>query len=427
MWGPMHWGHSKSKDMIKWQQLPVAMAPDSKYDIDGCFSGSAIEDNNKHILMYTGVVDKKNENGEHYVRQVQCIAIGDGENYFKLDSNPVITDELLPEGSSFEDFRDPKIWKEDGDFYSVVASRSKDGSGQILMFKSENLKTWELVTILDKSENKLGRMWECPDFFNIDGKNVLVISPQEVRATKDGFHNGNNTAFLIGEYDKENKKFNREKTKVIDFGLDFYAPQTFEDKDGRRIMIGWMHSWENRIIPNEFKWCGMMTIPREIRIKDNNVIQTPIKEIENYYGDTVKYEKITIDKEVSLEGINGRVLDMTLDIDASKAEEFEIKFAKNNEYETIIRYYSKRNTIEFDRSYSGKYGDILHKREMKVKDNDGKLRMRLVLDKYSAEIFANDGEQVMTSTFYTPLDAQDITLSSKGKSILSIEKHKIDI
>ena len=140
-----------------------------------------------------------------------------------------------------------------------------------------------------------------------------------------------------------------------------------------------------------------------------------------------KYEKITIDKEVSLEGINGRVLDMTLDIDASKAEEFEIKFAKNNEYETIIRYYSKRNTIEFDRSYSGKYGDILHKREMKVKDNDGKLRMRLVLDKYSAEIFANDGEQVMTSTFYTPLDAQDITLSSKGKSILSIEKHKIDI
>ena len=146
-----------------------------------------------------------------------------------------------------------------------------------------------------------------------------------------------------------------------------------------------------------------------------------------YYGDTVKYEKITIDKEVSLEGINGRVLDMTLDIDASKAEEFEIKFAKNNEYETIIRYYSKRNTIEFDRSYSGKYGDILHKREMKVKDNDGKLRMRLVLDKYSAEIFANDGEQVMTSTFYTPLDAQDITLSSKGKSILSIEKHKIDI
>ena len=386
VWGPMHWGHSKSKDMIKWQQLPVAMAPDSKYDIDGCFSGSAIE-----------------------------------------DSNPVITDELLPEGSSFEDFRDPKIWKEDGDFYSVVASRSKDGSGQILMFKSENLKTWELVTILDKSENKLGRMWECPDFFNIDGKNVLVISPQEVRATKDGFHNGNNTAFLIGEYDKENKKFNREKTKVIDFGLDFYAPQTFEDKDGRRIMIGWMHSWENRIIPNEFKWCGMMTIPREIRIKDNNVIQTPIKEIENYYGDTVKYEKITIDKEVSLEGINGRVLDMTLDIDASKAEEFEIKFAKNNEYETIIRYYSKRNTIEFDRSYSGKYGDILHKREMKVKDNDGKLRMRLVLDKYSAEIFANDGEQVMTSTFYTPLDAQDITLSSKGKSILSIEKHKIDI
>ena len=272
VWGPMHWGHSKSKDMIKWQQLPVAMAPDSKYDIDGCFSGSAIEDNNKHILMYTGVVDKKNENGEHYVRQVQCIAIGDGENYFKLDSNPVITDELLPEGSSFEDFRDPKIWKEDGDFYSVVASRSKDGSGQILMFKSENLKTWELVTILDKSENKLGRMWECPDFFNIDGKNVLVISPQEVRATKDGFHNGNNTAFLIGEYDKKELKLG--EFVEIDRGFDFYAPQTFEDSKGRRIVIGWMGvpdaiDHKNPTIDNF--WQHQLTIPRDLVLNNNKV------------------------------------------------------------------------------------------------------------------------------------------------------------
>ena len=427
VWGPMYWGHSKTNDFIKWEQLPIALAPEASYDMGGCFSGSALEYDGKHVIMYTGVLDNKDENGERVVRQTQCIAIGDGENYEKLECNPVITHEMLPEGSSLEDFRDPKIWREGEEFYCVVASRSNDGSGQILMYKSNNLKEWEFVTIVDNSKNKVGRMWECPDLFSLNGKGVLIISPQEVKATKDGFHNGSNTAYLIEKYDNEKKSFERESCNVIDFGLDFYAPQTLESIDGRRIMIGWMHSWENRIIPNEFKWCGMMTIPREIRIKDNNVIQTPIKEIENYYGDTVKYEKITIDKEVSLEGINGRVLDMTLDIDASKAEEFEIKFAKNNEYETIIRYYSKRNTIEFDRSYSGKYGDILHKREMKVKDNDGKLRMRLVLDKYSAEIFANDGEQVMTSTFYTPLDAQDITLSSKGKSILSIEKHKIDI
>ena len=208
--------------------------------------------------MYTGVIDKSKELGERYIRQVQCIAIGDGENYEKLECNPVITDEMLPEGSSLEDFRDPKIWKDGEMFYSVVASRAKDGTGQILMYKSENLQEWEFVSVLDKSENKLGRMWECPDFFNLDGRDILIISPQEVKATKDGFHNGNNTAYLIGEYDKKNNIFKRENRAVIDFGLDFYAPQTFEDTDGRRIMIAWMHSWENRVVPNDFKWCGIL-------------------------------------------------------------------------------------------------------------------------------------------------------------------------
>ena len=426
VWGPMYWGHSKTNDFIKWEQLPIALAPEASYDMGGCFSGSALEYDGKHVIMYTGVLDNKDENGERVVRQTQCIAIGDGENYEKLECNPVITHEMLPEGSSLEDFRDPKIWREGEEFYCVVASRSNDGSGQILMYKSNNLKEWEFVTIVDNSKNKVGRMWECPDLFSLNGKGVLIISPQEVKATKDGFHNGSNTAYLIEKYDNEKKSFERESCNVIDFGLDFYAPQTLESIDGRRIMIGWMHSWENRIVPGNFKWCGMMTMPRELTIRDGCLIQNPIREIENYYKNTVEYNNLIIKDEVSLDGIFGRELDITIDIDGSQAEEFKIKLAKNNEYETIISFNSKKNIIEFDRSYSGNYGDILHKREMKVRDKNGKVKMRLIIDKYSVEIFANDGEQVMTSTFYTPLEATGITFASEGNSIINIKKHDIE-
>ena len=427
VWGPMYWGHSKTNDFIKWEQLPIALAPEASYDMGGCFSGSALEYDGKHVIMYTGVLDNKDENGERVVRQTQCIAIGDGENYEKLECNPVITHEMLPEGSSLEDFRDPKIWREGEEFYCVVASRSNDGSGQILMYKSNNLKEWEFVTIVDNSKNKVGRMWECPDLFSLNGKGVLIISPQEVKATKDGFHNGSNTAYLIEKYDNEKKSFERESCNVIDFGLDFYAPQTLESIDGRRIMIGWMHSWENRIVPGNFKWCGMMTMPRELTIRDGCLIQNPIREIENYYKNTVEYNNLIIKDEVSLDGIFGRELDITIDIDGSQAEEFKIKLAKNNEYETIINFNSKKNIIEFDRSYSGNYGDILHKREMKVRDKNGKVKMRLIIDKYSVEIFANDGEQVMTSTFYTPLEATGITFASEGNSIINIKKHDIEV
>ena len=427
VWGPMYWGHSKTNDFIKWEQLPIALAPEASYDMGGCFSGSALEYDGKHVIMYTGVLDNKDENGERVVRQTQCIAIGNGENYEKLECNPVITHEMLPEGSSLEDFRDPKIWREGEEFYCVVASRSNDGSGQILMYKSNNLKEWEFVTIVDNSKNKVGRMWECPDLFSLNGKGVLIISPQEVKATKDGFHNGSNTAYLIEKYDNEKKSFERESCNVIDFGLDFYAPQTLESIDGRRIMIGWMHSWENRIVPGNFKWCGMMTMPRELTLRDGCLIQNPIREIENYYKNTVEYNNLIIKDEVSLDGIFGRELDITIDIDGSQAEEFKIKLAKNNEYETIISFNSKKNIIEFDRSYSGNYGDILHKREMKVRDKNGKVKMRLIIDKYSVEIFANDGEQVMTSTFYTPLEATDITFASEGNSIINIKKHDIEV
>ncbi len=118
-WGPMHWGHAVSKDLLHWEFLPAALAPDNIYDRDGCFSGSAIEmPDGRHLLMYTGVLNKGVEDNDHFVEQTQCIAIGDGEEYEKYAGNPVIGEKDLPEGAFIKDFRDPKLWLgKDGMYY----------------------------------------------------------------------------------------------------------------------------------------------------------------------------------------------------------------------------------------------------------------------------------------------------------------------
>ncbi|MDO5517685.1 MAG: glycoside hydrolase family 32 protein, partial [Clostridium sp.] len=397
-WGPMHWGHCKSNDFIKWESLPIALAPDEEFDKKGCFSGSAIEFEGKHVLIYTGVSEEKSENGTNAERQTQCIAIGDGVNYEKMECNPVITTDMIPEGSSLQDFRDPKMWRSGDKFYTVVGSRNEDGSGQALLYSSDDLKKWNFETVIDRSRNEIGRMWECPDFFDIDDNHILVLSPQEMKAEKLRFHSGSNTVYIIGTYDEEKKVFTRNNYKEIDYGLDFYAPQTLKAEDGRRIMIGWMNSWENRIVPDSFKWCGMMTIPRELTVRNGLLIQNPIREIENYHKNSIQYENVEVKGEIKLDNVSGRNIDMTVEFLDGEYDELQIKVAKNDEYETIISYEPKKNIVTFDRSYSGVTKDVLHRRSMQVRNNDRKTKMRIILDNYSAEIFVNDGEEAMTCT-----------------------------
>ena len=178
-WGPMHWGHVKTKDFIRWERLPAALAPDMDYDRDGCFSGGAIElPDGRHLLMYTGVRNIRRRNGMIEAFQTQCLAIGDGVDYEKVEGNPVIDGSMLPEGGSTQDFRDPKIWRE-GDTYNVVlGNRSPDGSGNILLYQSKDARHWEFVNILSACHNQYGRMWECPDFFHLTARTYCWFPPR---------------------------------------------------------------------------------------------------------------------------------------------------------------------------------------------------------------------------------------------------------
>jgi len=162
VWGPMHWGHAKSKDLLHWEELPVALAPSESYDKDGCFSGSAIVKDDKLYLLYTGHVDDEEKREE-----TQCLAVStDGITFEKIPTNPVIHAHHIEGIADIADFRDPKVFEYQGSYYAVVASKTPDERGQILLFASSNLVDWTFTSVLLEGEKGQGIMWECPDFFH---------------------------------------------------------------------------------------------------------------------------------------------------------------------------------------------------------------------------------------------------------------------
>ena len=183
-WGPMHWGHAVSKDLLHWNYLPAALAPDEPYENGGgCFSGSAIDlADGRQLLVYTGVLSEKQPDGTMHDVQQQCVAVGDGVNYEKCENNPVMTAKQLPSDSNRFDFRDPKVWKAaDGSYRCVMVNCDNKGDGRAVLFESKDGFSWNFKSILAQNNGKFGKMWECPDLFELDGKAVLIVSPSEQR------------------------------------------------------------------------------------------------------------------------------------------------------------------------------------------------------------------------------------------------------
>jgi len=431
-WGPMHWGHCKSRDLLHWEYLPAALAPDMPYDNAGCFSGSAIElPDGRQMLLYTGWQERQRDDGRMDKRQTQCLAYGDGIDYQKYDDNPVMSASALPEGSSEEDFRDPKLWFEDGRWYAVATNRTADGSGSVVLFESEDTCHWRFVSVLERSANEYGKMWECPDFFELDGTHLLIVSPMEMPARGLEFHNGNGTIYIVGDYDKETKTFSRREVHSVDYGLDFYAPQSTLTLDGRRVLIGWMQSPHSVFCqPNGNKWFGMMTIPRELSMRDGRLIQTPIRELENCRTRFVGNHNIFVRERIQLPRVSGRTIDMTVTLRPSGGalyDHFEMKLARDEQFYTEVTYCPGESVLKFDRSHSGFCHDILHTREVAVRNRNGAIKLRVILDRFSVEIFINDGEQVLSSTIYTPLRADAISFEASGGVLMDVEKYDIQM
>jgi len=426
-WGPMHWGHAKTKDFIKWEMLPCALAPDMPYDKDGCFSGGAVEmTDGRHLLMYTGVERIDVGDGKLEDRQRQCFAIGDGLDYEKYEGNPVLTGDHIPQGHSVIDFRDPKIWREGDTYYSAIVNRGTDGTGTVLIYESTDGLTWKFNGNIAQCNDRYGKMWECPDFFPLDGKDVLLHSSQDMLAEGLEFHAGNGKLVHIGHLDRENWVYHDETIHASEYGLDFYAPQTLETYDGRRIMVGWMQSWESsKQLPYDLRFFGMMTVPRELRIIGDRVCQLPVRELENYRGRRVSYKNVKVQEETVLEGIEGRVLDMILTVKGNDYNRFDLEIAKDDRFATAITLLPGSSTIRLDRTYSGFRHDIVTTREFPVDFSTGEIKLRLVLDRYSAELFVNEGQQAASMTFYTPETATGISMKADKSVTVDVEKYDL--
>lgn len=435
-WAPMHWGHAVSKDLIHWRHLSCALAPDMPYDKQGgCFSGSAIElPDEQLLLMYTGSGENgRRKDGSPIEFQTQCIAVGDGEDFQKYEGNPVIDGSSLPEGSSMEQFRDPKIWREaDGTYRVALASLGPDKSGQIVLYRSDDGFSWQFDHVVSRNAWRYGIMWECPDLFSLGGKDVLLVSPQDMLPQGHEFYSGNGTLCIVGHVDQQSGELVEETISAIDNGTDFYATQTLLAPDGRRIMAAWMQNWDAiaGTIPAT-RWFGQMATPRELSVRDGRLYQWPIRELESLRRNRVVHQEIAVSGQpIALEGVQGRVVDLLLDIrsqdESDPYKEFVVWFAEDELFHSSLRYRPEHGTLEMSRIHAGCRRAYVHHRKCHVPGAPTRLAVRMVLDKHSVEVFVNGGVKAMTMTIPTDLVADAITFSCKGKAVLDVQKYDLD-
>lgn len=409
-WGMMHWGHAVSDDLVHWEYLPVALAPDQTYDEHpkgGCFSGSAIEHDGKLFLIYTGTFNEGNG-----FEQVQCVAWSeDGIHFKKYGGNPVIT---APEGYEPANFRDPKVFKHGDTFYVVVGAK-RNGFAQALLYKSEDMLHWSFVNVLAESRGELGYMWECPDFFVVDDeKYVLCFSPMGLGERK--------TVYLIGDMDFKTGTFSHNVSGEIDWGFDYYAPQSFMDHKGRRLMIAWANAWDWMPWWKDWGptykdgWCGALSVPREVKLLPNGTLSfVPVEEINSLH----RNERNLGDIEVVGNGVqigNGCAFDLQFEIDLEKTVgQVELSLRSGNGRAVQVVFDTDRALLQLDRNNADGWSKGRTKSPMPLKGRKH-LDVRILGDTDSIELFAAGGTINHSINVFAPAEQDAISVS--GNTIL---------
>jgi len=401
-WGPMHWGHATSRDLAHWQHQPIALAPGESYDKDGCFSGCAVNDNGVLTLLYTGHVWLGKEGDDDQVREVQCLATSeDGVNFVK--HGPVL---LPPE--DIQHFRDPKVWRAADRWWMVVGAKEY-GLGQARLYRSNDLRDWQFDRVLAGAQSPhQGYMWECPDFFPLGEKQVLLFSPQGL--TAQGYRNRNRfqSGYLLGHWRPDEDFSVTQSFCELDGGHDFYAPQTFTAADGRRMLFAWMDMWESPMPSKPHGWAGALTLPRELTLScEGNVLMNPARELTALRGEQQSFDAVSVrnQRQVLTDGV--QELALTLNVAASDAERYGIVigtaarlYVDNQTHRLVLERFSEDPGLCGCRSVPLPEADILS--------------LRVFIDRSSLEVFVNHGEACLTSRIY-PTDGQrSVTLFAEG-------------
>lgn len=285
-WGTMHWGHAITQDFIHYQHLPIALYPSKDYDRNGCFSGSAIEIDNQLYLYYTAIrYAKENPDyvhvqfGDDDLRASQALVISQDGLHFDNQNNkqqiiPMIQDAYI---GDYRHTRDPKVWKKaDGKYAMVIGSKvayENDYCGKALFYESDDGIHFTYKN--SYQDNDIGNMWECPDVMQVDNQYIMIFSPENTDLPPKPV---SNARYMPIDFDEETLTIHGHgDVPYLDYGLDFYAPQTFLSKDNERMLLGWLRM--RKPVPGQ-EWVGMFIMPRILNYQNGTLYQKLLPEID---------------------------------------------------------------------------------------------------------------------------------------------------
>lgn len=432
VWGPMHWGHAVSKDMITWEHKPIALYPD---DLGLIFSGSAVVDvtnssgfgtleNPPLVAIFTYHLMAGEKAGrKDFQTQGIAYSLDNGDTWVKYEGNPVIGNKDI------KDFRDPKVfWHEDSEQWILTLVAGDHAK----FYSSSNLKEWKLISEFGKDKGDHGGVWECPDLFKLkvegtdEEKWVLLVS-----INPGAPNGGSGTQYFVGEFDGTTFTTQQTETKWIDLGRDNYAGVTYNNTpNNERIFIGWMSNWDYaRTTPTEV-WRSAMTLPRTISLhKDETgyfIKNYPLEELSTISSEAYVQETfIGSQFELSNQNFNASEISFKINL----VETFELTFSNSLDEKIVFKMLPARGELHFNRTQSGhtdfdeKFAPGIQKQVYNVENEYVEIRM--ILDASSIEIFVDGGRYVFTNQIFPQSPYTNLSIRSWSNT-MSIRDFKMN-
>jgi len=434
VWGPMHWGHAVSTDMLNWKHLPVALLPDS---LGYIFSGSAVFDarntsglgsleNPPLVAIFTYHDPITEKNGSHtYQNQGIAFSTDRGRNWTKFIGNPVL------KNPGINDFRDPKVFwhEESGKWILILAVHDR-----IHLYSSPNLLDWTFQSEFGQGLGAHGGVWECPDLFSIKVKETNEMKWVMLVSINPGGPNGGSaTQYFAGDFDGKNFMTENKDIRWVDWGRDNYAGVTWSnipETDGRRLFLGWMSNWQYATVVPTQVWRSAMTIPRELNLelKDAGylLVSKPIIELKQLRSEkTLVYEELLVSKsvrDIPVDSINLSQCELIFDFEQFSNSVDSIGIVlENSANERVILGYSRiREQLFIDRTQAGISGFSdefpgISKAPYKA----GKqVQFHVYLDASSVELFVDHGNRVLTNLVFPTSGYTKLKPFSSGGDVI---------
>jgi fructan beta-fructosidase len=437
VWGPMHWGHAVSKDLIHWEHLPIALKPDQKLGM--IFSGSAVVDENDTTGFFDGgeglvAIYTTHLEQEEGPLQQQAIAYSkdNGRSWTKFEGNPVI------KNYGVADFRDPKVfWHEESQKWVMIVACDD----RVRFYNSPDLKEWNYLSEFGQEIGIHADTWECPDLIKMpveksnsassaaDKKEKWLLEVGDIRGGQSGVA----VQYFIGEFDGEKFTSDYDRSFFVDHGQDIYALQSWSNlPDERQIWLGWMNNIGYMAKIPTTGWRGMMSIPRELSLKDDGerikLIQKPVKELQNLRAEIYSAENIELKGSKKIESAE-QSYEITAEIDFNQAEEVVFALHKNGKQESLLRLNRKGNKITVDLSNSGNTDfdeTFLLEKEIDYNFKE-EAAVNIFADRSSLEFFLDGGEVSITNLVFPEESAEEIEIRTKGTAkINKLEVYKLN-